>query len=288
MPEFLRNAIVIAGNDQGLKIEGLRVSFTVSRSIISQPNQLQMTIYNLSRETQVRFEKEFTKVFLFAGYVDNTRLLFKGNIRNVAIASNGVETMTTVYGGDADQAFLTSTFAETFQGKTPLVNVVRRLADTFEDVTIGKLDGLQNKNLPLRAYTLVGKTAKQLDTLSNSFDFIWQINDGVFTTLDSKKTGNNRAIVVSAATGLLEVPTITEVGVNIKTLLNPLYVPQHLIDLQTSDNQIQSQIATYTHLPRTKTKGLHKIAKVTHVGDTHSNSWTSTIECLFPLEDFRT
>lgn len=283
--QYLRKAIVVAGDDVNLKIEGLRLVFNVVRSISGYPNTLKLNIYNLNRTTQTRFQKEFTKIILFAGYEDNVKTIFTGNIQNVTIQSNGVDSITSIDAGDADTQFLTSTFAETFAGKSSLEDVVRRIASSFNGVTIGTLSGLDNKFTPLRSATYDGKAAEILTNLGKSYNFDWKINNNVFSTISVASVLDEEAIVVSAKTGLIDVPSITEVGVNVRTLLNPSYVPRGKIQIDTSDSIIQSSIASFTRLPRTQGNGVFPILQVTHIGDTHGTQWLSNLECIFNQDD---
>lgn len=283
MRQFIRRVRLIVGDTQGIQIDDLRMVFTVTRSIISFPNQLELRIYNLSRTTQVLIEEKFTKVFLFAGYGDNLQLIFKGDIQNVSLSSNGVDGITTIFSGDGHLDFLTTTFSKTFSPTVPLKTIITELAKSFKNTSIGTLNGLANKASPLRSTTLDGHTASQLDKLAKTFEFEWKIENGVFTTSASKNTLSKSAVVVSAETGLLEVPVVTEIGVNIKTLLNPLYVPRGLVKIETTDSQIRTPNAAFYKLPRTKSKGVFPIVKVTHVGDTHGAQWTSSVETQFNL-----
>ena len=87
MFEYLRACQVVAGTATGIRINLLRFKFKVVNSIKSYPSALTLEIYNLNRSEQTRFEKEFTRIFVFAGYVYSPtaqpKMIFSGNIKNV-------------------------------------------------------------------------------------------------------------------------------------------------------------------------------------------------------------
>lgn len=291
MYEYLRQAVLVAGapGADGVEIKDLRMKFTVKKSIQNYPNQMELSVYNLSRATQTKFEKEYTKIWFFCGYqgsltdAKEPKLIFQGNIKNVAFVANGKDVITTIYAGDADEAFSTVSFSQTFQGKSTLESIIRKLAQSFKDVKIGNLQGLENKFLPLRGFTLDGKTSNILNELAASYQFDWSIDNNIFTTIAKNKTLDKEAIVISSVTGLLDAPVVTESGVNVRSLLNPDYVPRGKVKIDTSASRIQIQNATIIRVPRTRGNGIFPIITVTHTGDTRGEQWESNIECLFFL-----
>ena len=56
--QYDRKAIAIVGDDNATKIEGLKFTFTVTRTVQGYPNTIDLNIYNLNRTTQSKFEKK--------------------------------------------------------------------------------------------------------------------------------------------------------------------------------------------------------------------------------------
>ena len=283
--QYDRKAIAIVGDDNATKIEGLKFTFTVTRTVQGYPNTIDLNIYNLNRTTQSKFEKKDAKLIFFAGYKDNVKTIFSGNIKNVTKQSNGVDSITTVHAGDGDFNYINSTVSETFSGKSTLLDIVKRLAASFSGVTIGKLGGLDNKFGPLRSSTYEGKTSDELNTLAVTYGFDWKINNNIFTTIAVGDSLDNEAILISPRTGLLDPPTVTEIGANVRTMLNPSYVPRGKVKIDTSESIVQSSFSSIARIPRTMANGVFPIIEVIHMGDTHGEKWDSSIQCVFNLSD---
>jgi hypothetical protein len=285
MSEYIRKCIVVAGSEQGVRITDLRFKFTVTESRQAFPSTLKLEIYNLNRQTQTKFEKEFTKIFLFCGYVFNEtsdpKLIFSGNIKNVVFRTDGKDVITTVYAGDSESDYKNATFSQTFQGNTALIDVIRKIAGSFKNVTIGNLSGLNNQFTSLRGFTESGKTAEILNKYSKTHQFDWYIKNGVFNTIPKNVALDKKVILIKSTSGLLDAPELTESGVNVKTLLNPDYFPRRRVKIDTSASRLSIQEASIVRVPRTKGNGIFLITKVVHTGDTRGDQWISNVECLF-------
>ena len=285
MFEYLRACQVVAGTATGIRINLLRFKFKVINSIKSYPSALTLEIYNLNRSEQTRFEKEFTRIFVFAGYVYSPtaqpKMIFSGNIKNVVFRKDSTEVITTIYAGDYEEQYKNTVFSRTFQGKTPIRSVISSVASSFPGVVIGRLDGLDSSSSAIRGFTESGKTSTILDKYAKSNNFEWWLRNGVFNTTAKKTATSETVIVVKSETGLLDAPEVTESGVNVKTLLNADYFPRRRVKIDTSQSRINIQEATIVRIPRTKGNGVFRIEQVTHTGDTRGDQWNSLVECSF-------
>ena len=72
-------------------------------------------------------------------------------------------------------------------------------------------------------------------------------------------------------------PTITELGADVRTLMNPRLNPYRAVQITTPDAEINvGNLFFRTKVPTLGT-GLFRINKVIHTGDTRGNDWTSAI-----------
>lgn len=98
--------LIADAGGHALDLSGFRVVFKVTKTAAEQPNQAQITIYNLSDETSRRIiSGTLTRIVLSAGYEENCAIIFDGNIISATHVRNGADFVTTIDAGDGDQAY---------------------------------------------------------------------------------------------------------------------------------------------------------------------------------------
>lgn len=238
---FLRYAEVIVGSSsQAVLIKDLRITFDIQKSRISYPNKAKIQIYNLSETTRSQIKKEFTDILINAGYVGNVQMIFKGNIKNVYHHIDGVDTVTEIYAGDGDAAWVESVANIAVSSQQSLKDTVISLVSTMSGITIGKLQGLDQGNVSEKTVTLSGATREQLNKLAATYNFDWSITNSVFETVSKNAAvePQGRATIVSATAGMVGSPTVTEIGADVTTLLNPLLLPNRWIFISASGSDV--------------------------------------------------
>jgi hypothetical protein len=90
--------------------EGLRIDFSVSRTLDQSPDRATCTVYNLARETRAAMQAVFgetgrARLVINAGYDGLTSIIFAGSIRSMDPSRQvGEEVLTTVTADDAGDA----------------------------------------------------------------------------------------------------------------------------------------------------------------------------------------
>lgn len=278
---FLRDAEVIIGDQsEAIAVKGLRIYFECKKSRLPEPNKGEIHIYNLSRSTRSKIENEFTKVLVNAGYKDQVGQVFLGDIRNVFHQIEDENVITKIFVEDGGNGWQNGIVNQTVGSGVSLKDTVTRLAQTFTNVTIGTLNGVDQGKVNDDDVAFSGATKDVLNHLASTYNFNWSIQDGVFETVanNSNTTSQNEAFVISSTTGMIGSPSLTEVGVNVKTLFNNRLLPNRFVEIKAASFEADSG-NNFTKMKKTDHQGFYLINTVTHRFDTRGDEGSSFIEC---------
>lgn len=273
------NLTILPTDGEARIIKDLRINFEITKSIISFPNLCKLVIYNPNRDTLSSLQKKFTKITLNAGYEGNIRLLFKGEIRNVFQSKIGVDRLITIYAGDGERDWQNATFNKTFS-ETVAVNIaIEEVIKSFKEVTRGTIEGLPQTADKLLGQTLSGSSKDILDQFADEYGFDWSIQDGelIITPIDSPLEGDE-AVLINAVTGMLGSPTVTEIGADVTTLLNPNLLPNRAFKIESINADVQLGNLFFRNVKRTSAEGTYKIQEVMFKGDSREGDWSSSVK----------
>jgi len=278
--QFKRSySLTLSDGTKARTITGLRVSFEIKQSLLSFPNLAKIEIYNPNQDSLSIMQKRYSELTFNAGYAGNLRLLFKGQIRNVFQKKVGADRIVTLFAGDGERDWQNSTFNKTLSENTTIKQVINKIAQSFTNTSIGILQGVDVPADKLRGQTLSGPSKDILDKLAEDYGFQWSIQDGDLTVVPNQKTLDGLDVVlINQATGMVGSPTITQLGVNVTTLLNPDLVPNRAFQVQSTSANVAIGGLQFREIKRTSGEGLYKTFQVTFIGDTYGPSWFSTVE----------
>lgn len=260
-------------------IKQLRINFDITKSILSFPNLAKIIIHNANSATLAALQKRFTRVRLLAGYTGNIRLLFKGEIRNVFQEKNNTDTQTVIYAGDGEKDWQNATFNKTFSESISVQTVVNDILKTFKGLDIGTISGLPDIPDKLLGQTLSGSSKDILDTYATEYGFDWNIQDGeVIVNPSSAPLKNTEAVLITAQTGMINSPTITEIGADVTTLLNPLLLPNKAFKIESLSGEVAIGNLFFREIKKTVAEGFYKIQEVQFKGDSREGDWTSSVK----------
>lgn len=273
------NLTIIPTDGESRIIKDLRINFEITKSILSFPNLCKLVIYNPNNDTLSSLQNKFTKIVLNVGYEGNVRLLFKGEIRNVFQMKSGVDRLITVYAGDGERDWQNAIFNKTFNETVTINKAIEEVLKSFEEVSIGAIEGLPQGADKLRGQTLSGSSKDIMDGFANEYGFDWSIQDGevVITPIESPLQ-NNEAVLLSAATGMLGSPTVTEIGANAVSLLNPRLLPNRAFKIESVNSDVQLGNLFFRNVKKTSAEGTYKIQEVVFKGDSREGEWTSSVK----------
>lgn len=271
--------IIIPENGESRTIKELRISFEITKSVLSFPNLARITIHNPNVQTLAAVQSKYCKIVLNAGYEGFTRLLFKGEVRNVFQSKVSTDRTIVIYAGDGERDWQNSYFNKTFTESVSISTAIEEVLKTFKEVTIGVQQGLPIIADKLRGQTLSGSSKDILDKFADEYGFNWNIQDGevIITPIEEPLTGTE-AVLINSMTGMIGSPTLTEIGADVTTLLNPNIIPNSAIKIESiaSDSSLGSLY--FRSFKDTPAAGLYKVQEVTHKGDSKDGEWTSSVK----------
>jgi hypothetical protein len=292
MRQYKRKVSVIVGNDKiadspnAINIEHLRIRFEVEKIAFGNLNTCTIQIYNLSDKSVAKMEKQFTKIIVNAGYEgQDNPLLCTSDIVNITHTRQNADTITTIYAKDGAQAYLESTINKTVNEKMTAREVFKQVASTMEGIRIGDISVIPDKPIYIGDKTLSGSAKDELTTICNTFDAHWQIVDGEISAspniMPEISTVRHE---FSASNGMIGIPTITILGINVVSLLRPQVKPMHsfrvLSDFSNVDMPYMNLINWKGRYEQIENKSC-RVMNLKHVGDTHGNEWFTQCAGLY-------
>ena len=269
-------------SDGGLEIKDLRISFKINKSLTGFPNLAEISIYNLKEENRNKF-KEDSKVELYAGYKGNVKLIFKGEIRNFNNEYAKPDYISTIFAGDASKTLETAKVNKTLGKGATTETIYNELISNLEGVSKGITDGLKdcitNKRSILKSIILSGSVKKWLDLISETCGFDYSINDGIIETVSKGKSINDEpTLLINQNNGLIGIPEITEIGVDIQMFLRPEIKLGRTFKVNSVSTKINVGNLLFREVRKSTNNNTYRINSIEHIGDTHANDWSTSLE----------
>lgn len=283
--QYLRKATLKIGNaTQALDFSQLHFRFEVRNSTIQTLKNVDLTVYNVSKDTANMVQNQFTQIELSAGYEGNIGLIFQGQISQIEHGRDSTTSFLRLLAQDGDKAFNWAKSSWTLQkGYTPN-DVYQRLLQDLSSygITQGYLPTFTS-NQSVDGLTCYGMTRDHLRTLAAAQKCQWSIENGQLNFLPIDATFPGQVPVLSPGSGLIGTPTQTIAGITMKCLLNPLIRAGSQVQL---DSSLLS--TTTIRFPMNAAQagnqvagidpgGLYKAVQVIHDGDTRGNTWYTNI-----------
>jgi hypothetical protein len=287
---------VLVSNAQGvaLDVSDLRCTFSVTKTMQMQPNISELTIYNLNAETENRLIKEGNRIVIEAGYEgEQYGLIFDGDvIQPIRDKEDGVTFKLTLISMDGDR-FFNQGFTNTtlLKGQTARSVVDGIMNKATNPAKFGSISTNLNDAQLTRGKVVFGLTRDYLRQIAQSQNAMFYIEDNKVNLIKMEDVPQGEIIELSPSSGLIGTPAQTEMGVNVKCLLNPQITVNKLIHI---DNSLvrEMQRAPVGNIGAGNTKpttpvvrnldgdGVYRIIKVTYKGDTRGDDWYCDCECI--------
>lgn len=254
-----------------LATEELRCVFTVTRSLKPEPNKIDLSICNLSRESRQRITPEKGKtvaVQIDAGYKDSVGTIFVGEARRVYPVRQGPDMITRVQGGDGERQLRTARMAENFGPGTKLVDVLEKMAGSLgvkadaakERIRRGDFRGGLTEFI--HGFNFSGPLREEFERQMKSAGLNWSVQNGELQVLGDGETTQQEAFVFSADSGLIGSPEIKDSGgVKFQCLMQAALAPGQKAVLDARAVQ-----------------GTFKITDLVFHGDTHGQDWIVDVD----------
>lgn len=293
--QWLRQCSLVVGDSgtQGIDLSQLHIRFTIWSASIQSPKHTVIRVYNLAPDTIKRMQKEFTRVFLSAGYGDNVAQIFGGSIKQIRIGrENATDTFVDIIAADGDTAYNFATINATLAAGWAATDVYNAILLSLKPygVTAGYAPTFPATK-GTRGKSMYGMTRDYLRELANSVGSYWYIQDGRLNIIPIAGYIPGPAQVITDKTGMVGVPVQTVDGITVKCLLNPAIIPGARIQIDNASVQQVQFDVSYGALnnfydPNNASKntgldadGLYKVYALTMSGDTRGNDFYSDMIC---------
>jgi len=213
--------------------DALRVAFSIERDKTEIPNNVELAIWNLNKETRARLEQEKElSCRVSAGYGDEPSQLFVGIVTRVESQRDRTTGDVTlrVSAGDGQDKYSTSEVSQSFAKGTSVHQVLKALiAATGLDA--GNVSQLTDVALPSGAtelegpYVAHGSAVFELQVFADSLGLDWSFQDGQFVGAKKGQPYQGEGPLLSAETGLIEARLDERGNVEGSALLLPDLIP---------------------------------------------------------------
>ncbi len=263
------------GNDyvqvvpDALKIDGLRTTFKLTLDGKPEPNNAEISVWNLSADSRAQLQGKGFRVILSAGYAQSVEQIFSGDVRRFDHQRVGPDWVTKIEVGDGERAFNYARMSESFGVGTSVADVVKRAISAIGQDPGNALQKAQNiAGEFATGYVAHGRAALELTRLLDPLGYTWSVQGGRLQILGPDEYTDADGPLVSPDTGLIGTPEVgspekkTEPAVmKIRSLLLPRMRPGQRFELRSSAKS-----------------GTFKASKVVHSGDTAGQDWYTDIE----------
>lgn len=272
----------------------IHIKFQVEKDVLGQPNRMDLSIFNLSQNTQKQL-KTNGYVVLKAGFQDdkgNLPVLFAGTSRTIDHEKIGPHWVTRIQCGDGETVYQFGKTNQSWGAGVAKADIAVRMAQDLQAADPKRLDisGFLKRVNPTGAanpsriifsntsfstgYAAFGSSFDELQKLLGP-NYKLCIQNGELLALNPSDVVNRQAYVLDQQHGLIGTPAhcSPNPGSSISilkatSLLNGRFSPGVLIRIGSVDTSVNKQN--------------YRIQKATHIGDLSSNEWQTDLE-MVPL-----
>lgn len=266
-----RNPQFFTPQPNGIVIENLRVQFKIDKSLEKTPNEAEVTITNCSANTRAFLQQKPLTVQIEAGYDDDLRFVFTGDVRYASSTVNEADWETKLQLGEGDRAYRYARVSRTFTKGANIVTALREVASTMGLVVPGDVAASSDLQAQFATgRTLHGPARDELSKLLSPFGYHWSIQAGQLQIVKDQSAAPGTAFLLAQSTGLIKSPEYTTpekagkpAALKTESLLFPALIPGVTINVESL-----------------QVSGFFRINKLTHTADTHGEDWTTQCESL--------
>lgn len=258
-------AVKIGNRKESIVINNLRVTFSIKKTLASEPNTGEISVYNLNENNRnLITSKQYSFLELSVCYKDDVlRLIFCGDILNVENKLTGQDIVTTMKCADGHRAFTEKTIIKTMEKGQTDSDFLNEAVNSF-GIQRGRINLPNDRALP-RGKVMVCDTRDIMHKIAINNNADWSIQDDQLVVIPKDTAlANSEGWVISRTTGMISSPRKTDKGLEVTTLCNPQYRIGSLV-------RIESKLTEYN--------GDYKVKSIEHNGDLYGTNWHSKLVC---------
>lgn len=276
MPQFNRTASVSVGpaGQQGIELSRNRIAFRVYKDVTGDSNEASVEVYNLSKDSEARFQETENTVVLRAGYGNETSIIAVGDISATQVRNQYPDIVTEVSIGDGLRALRDTRVSLSYRGGVSARSIIADIRSALEvdnRPTDADLSGTYRQG-----YSFTGRAREALDDVTARFGLSWSIQNGGLQIATRGEPVKGTAPLISPGTGMLGSPQRKDSlgsdlsaakkrpGLIVRSLLLPRIEPESRVIIESRD------------VDRTE----YRVLTVEHNGDTRGSDWTTQLEVV--------
>lgn len=253
-----------------------KATFEIVNDFGGYVSYAEIAIYNLSQDTiQKAFRRDVT-IGLRAGYIDGIDFIFRGRINNIIRTRSGPNTITRIIARGGSQP-ATQRISETLGKDTTIVDVIRRCAASLGYPLVIQPSDFNNILPYARGFAMNGDPRSIMDRLAEAHRFSYIIENDRIVVVGENSFRQGQPRVIDQFSGMEGIPEITENGADVSVRLSPNIRIGGRIDIQSELATFNFSNLFYNEIPESAGRGIYKIFRVTHSGDTWGDAWTTRI-----------
>lgn len=265
--------------------DGLRITFQIIHFAGNALSVAEIAVYNVSDRSARQMlgdgaESKYEFISLEAGYESNFGSVFLGQITNVERfmedggSTSGIRFFCQSQAKDRDQRIINLTLAP----ETDPVQIIEECASYFgaEIQFFGDFSGLKRRS---GGTVLQGALVSRMNELAAAYEFDWMVENDAMKIIKKGFAMPVKA-TISATTGMIGSPVVTDTEVGIRCALNPKLKLGDSIKLESMAPRFEFSDVFFYKVPRTIGEGLYKIYSLAVIGDSHGDPWETQISCL--------
>ncbi|OCG02272.1 phage protein [Gilliamella sp. wkB112] len=256
----------IGNRKESIVINNLRVTFSIKKTLTSEPNTAEISIYNLNDSNRnLITSKQYNFLELSVCYKEDVlRLIFCGDILTIENKIAEQDMITTLRCSDGHRAYTEKTIVKTLQKGQKDSDFLNEVVSSF-GVQKGAINLPNDKVFP-RGKVMMCDTREAMHKIAINNNADWSIQDDQLVVIPKDKAlANNEGWVISRTTGMIGCPQKTNEGLEITTLCNPHYRIGSLVRVESV---------------QTEYNGDYKIKTIEHNGDLYGTNWNSKLVCI--------
>lgn len=265
-----RIAIVTMGprGEQGVRIEGLRVSFDIEKTNGKTANNAKVLIYNLNEDHKsILKTKESLSLTLEVGYGGDVDLLFIGDIVRSTTQRKGADFVSTIEVGDSEESLRKATLDKSYIAgidmKTVIDDAFKSMKETGQ-IIVGSIDAIK-EDIAQNGITVSGLASTIVDQLAKKQNVDFSVQDNKTQLLGKNEDTGEEAIVLTPSTGLIGSPRIGLIGKESSK--------QDGIEFKALIQTTRFKPGRLVKITSREVDGFFKILKSKFTGDTHASAW---------------
>ena len=250
-----------------------KITFSILLDFHGFNTYADIAVYNLSRDTEGQVFKKGEYVGFRAGYDDTIDYIFKGEIVNIIREKQGGDTVTRLIckGGALSQE--TSTINKSFESGVTIPELCRACAEALDFPIIINDADFPATSPYLSGYHLTGDPKVKLNQLAKSHNFNWIIEKEKLVIVGKTSFRKGNVVTVSASTGMVGVPEITEIGADVIVRINPTLRIGGRFEIKSEFAQVNYSNVYFQDVPETLGQGVYIIQKLQFDGDSYGDVW---------------